>query len=201
MMVRSLRSTAFLRFLHYYGPVRLPSVRCPVIDSRSALGLCPHGLGLSGSSTILSVRAVPNHPGGSRKLRVAVASLPVAGFTLFGGLALPIRVTRPNRVRFRYGSHVRSPGLRHPGLLHGPPGSLADERPIVSITTFQVIRIVRLILTHRRREGRSRSRTGGGLPLFGGMPPICSSISAHSSKTASSGRYADTPSSRLRGFA
>src|SRR5262249_18134107 len=76
--------------------------------------------GLPGSSTDLSLRAVPNHPGRPDGC-LLVASPPVSGFTTFGRLATSPSVTRPNRVRLRYGSQGcvagfhqvdRSPSLR-----------------------------------------------------------------------------------------
>jgi hypothetical protein len=60
------------------------------------------------------------------------------------GWPLSTGVTRPKRVRFRYGSRVRSAGLRL-----APPASLPAERAINRITTFQVIRSTRLVLALR----------------------------------------------------
>jgi hypothetical protein len=66
--------------------------------------------GLPGSSTDLSLRAVPNHPGRSDGC-LLIASPPITGFIIFGRLATSISVTRPNRVHLRYGSQVRFPGF------------------------------------------------------------------------------------------
>jgi len=90
-------------------------------------------------------------------------------FTIGGGLHLirqaghpPLRVTRPKRVRLRYGSRVRSAGLRPGGSLRRPPASLPAERTIRRATSFQIARSARLGLAHRkarrtRKEKVSRS--------------------------------------------
>jgi len=69
--------------------------------------------GLPGSSTDLSLRAVPNHPGRSGGC-LLIASPPITGFIIFGRLATSISVTRPNRVHLRYGSQVCFPGFHQP---------------------------------------------------------------------------------------
>ena len=71
----------------------------------------PPWQGLPGSSADLSTRAVPNHPGRPSGC-LPVASPPVSGFILVGGLATFVFLTRPNRVHLRYGSRVRLPRLR-----------------------------------------------------------------------------------------
>jgi len=57
------------------------------------------------SSTVLSLRAVPTHPGRSDGC-LLIASPPITGFINCGRLATFTGVTRPNRVRLRYGSQV-----------------------------------------------------------------------------------------------
>jgi hypothetical protein len=69
--------------------------------------------GLPGSSTVLSLRAVPNHPGRSDEC-LLIASPPVTGFIISGRLATSISVTRPNRIHLRYGSQVCFPGFHQP---------------------------------------------------------------------------------------
>jgi len=69
--------------------------------------------GLPGSSTDLSLRAVPNHPGRSGGCWL-ISSPPITGFIIFGRLATSMSVTRPNRVHLRYGSQVRFPGFHQP---------------------------------------------------------------------------------------
>ena len=80
-------------------------------------------------------------------------------FTIGGGLhhslagwPLSSCVTRPNRVHLRYGSRVRSAGLRPFGLLRGPPAPLPAEREINRVTSFQVTRSARLRLAHQRAQ-------------------------------------------------
>ncbi len=58
-------------------------------------------------------------------------------------------VTRPNRVHLRYGSRVRSAGLRLHRLLRAPPAPLPAERAINRVPTLQGTRSARLILAHR----------------------------------------------------
>ena len=78
-----------------------------VMSSRRPLVACASTRqGLPGSSTDLSTRAAPNHPGRSGEC-LPVASPPVAGFILVGGLATFVFLTRPNRVYLRCGSRVR----------------------------------------------------------------------------------------------
>ena len=62
------------------------------------------------SSTALSLRAVPYHPGRSGEC-LLIASPPITGFITLGRLATSSSVTRPNRVRLRYGSQVCFPGF------------------------------------------------------------------------------------------
>jgi hypothetical protein len=59
---------------------------------------------------IYSCALVPNHPGRSDEC-LLIASSPVSGFIILGRLATSISVTRPNRVRLRYGSQVCFPGF------------------------------------------------------------------------------------------
>jgi hypothetical protein len=58
-------------------------------------------------------------------------------------------VTRPNQVHLRYGSRVRSAGLRLHRLLRAPPAPLPAERAINRVPTLQGTRSARLILAHR----------------------------------------------------
>ena len=111
--VRPLRSTIVTRFLTTMG----------LSDSRSG-PTCGYGFpqivdgsptarpGLPGSSTDLSTRAVPFHPG---KPDECIHPLLLHRWQASASLAdwpLALCVTRPNRVRLRYGSRVRLPRLR-----------------------------------------------------------------------------------------
>ena len=110
---RPLRSTGVSRFLATMG----------LSDSRirHAYGYgFPHPLGsaaatcagLPGSSADLSTRAVPSHPG---EFDECSRPLLLRRWQASGSLApwpLSVSVTRPNRVRLRYGSRVRRTRLR-----------------------------------------------------------------------------------------
>ena len=104
--------------------------------------------GLPGSSTDLSLRAVPNHPGRSGEC-LLIASSPVSGFIVSGGLATSISVTRPNRVRLRYGSQVCFPGFRQPDYSDPLRFGYMHERAIYTVNSFQFTRSARLSLVYR----------------------------------------------------
>src|SRR5437667_862205 len=77
--------------------------------------------GLPGSSTDLFLRAVPNHPGRSGQC-LLIASPPVSGFILFGGLATSTQ---------RHESESGSLALRLAGLLpRFPPDGLLRPAPV-----------------------------------------------------------------------
>jgi hypothetical protein len=77
--------------------------------------------GLPGSSTDLSLRAVPNHPGRSDGC-LLIASPPISGFILFGRLATPIK---------RHEAESGSLTLRLAGLLSRfPPAGLLRLAPV-----------------------------------------------------------------------
>src|SRR6476619_6909718 len=113
LALRPLRSALATRFLATMG----------LSDSRirHACGYgFPHALGslpatctgLPGSSADLSTRAVPSHPGESDDCS---HPLLLRRWQASGSLApwpLPLCLTRPNRVRLRYGSRVRRTRLR-----------------------------------------------------------------------------------------
>ena len=69
--------------------------------------LFPVPPGLPGSSADLSPRAVSNHPGRSDGCSHPLLHRRCQASPLSGGLATFVFVTRPNRVRSRYGSRVR----------------------------------------------------------------------------------------------
>ena len=153
-----LGSTGVTPLPRYYGPIRLPAR--PVGGYVFPLAVEGHtftGPGLPGSWADLSARAVPYHPGRpdgcscSLLLHRRRASSNSAAWPTF------ICVTRPKRVRLRYGSRVRSAGLRRAGLLRSPPASLPVERAIDRVTSFQVTRSTRLGLAHRKARKRGNT--------------------------------------------
>ena len=105
--------------------------------------------GLPGSSTDLSLRAVPLHPGRPDGCSCSLASPPVAGFIIFGRLATFIFiVTRPNRVRCRYGSQVCFPGFRQTDCSTSLRFRYMHERAIYMVCSFQHTRSARLFLVY-----------------------------------------------------
>jgi hypothetical protein len=107
--------------------------------------------GLPGSSTHLSLRAVPNHPGRSGRC-LLIASPPVTGFIIFGRLATSTSVTRPNQVHLRYGSQVRFPGFHQPDCSDPLRFGYMYERAIYMVNSFQFTRSARLNLVFQRRK-------------------------------------------------
>ena len=104
--------------------------------------------GLPGSSTDLSLRAVPNHPGRPVGC-LLVASPPVTGFIKSGRLATFVSVTRPNRVRLRYGSQVCFPGFHQMDYSIPLRFRYTYERAIYMVNSFQFTRPARLSLVFR----------------------------------------------------
>jgi len=136
---------------HYYGPLRLPARTTPrlfIPSGRWGRLSFPALPGLPGSSTDLSLRAVPNHPGRSDRC-LLIASPPVSGFILSGGLATSTSVTRPNRVRWRYGSQVCFPGFHQPDCSDSLRFRYMHERAIYTVDSFRSTRSARLSLVHQ----------------------------------------------------
>jgi hypothetical protein len=113
--------------------------------------------GLPGSSTDLSLRAVPNHPGRSGEC-LLIASPPVTGFIILGRLATSVSVTRPNRVHLRYGSQVRVPGFHQKGCPLSLRFRYMHERAIYMVNSFQFTRLARLSLVYPRRKERQGAK-------------------------------------------
>src|SRR5438034_10561477 len=83
--------------------------------------LSPALPGLPGSSTDLSLRAVPNHPGRSGEC-LLIASPPISGFIILGRLATFIK---------RHEAESGSLALRLAGLLpRFPPAGLLQLAPV-----------------------------------------------------------------------
>src|ERR1039457_366383 len=108
-----------------------------------------------GSSTDLFLRAVPNHPGRSGE-SLLIASPPISGFIPSGGLATFTGVTRPNRVRLRYGSQVCFPGFRQPDYPDSLRFSYMHERAIYMVNSFQFTRSARLSLVYRMNTDKTK---------------------------------------------
>ena len=81
-----------------------------------------------------------------------VASPPVAGFIKSGRLAAFKSVTRPNRVRLRYGSQVCLPGFRQMDYSIPLRFRYTYERAIYMVNSFQFTRSARLSLVFPSRK-------------------------------------------------
>src|ERR1035438_6017981 len=95
--------------------------------------------GLPGSSTDLFLRAVPHHPGRSGEC-LLIASPPISGFMLSGGLATFTGVTTPNAVRL--------PGFRQPVYADSLRIRYMYERAIYMVNSFQFTKSARLSLVY-----------------------------------------------------
>ena len=111
--------------------------------------------GLPGSSTDLSLRAVPKHPGRPGGCICSLLPPPMSGFITFGRLATSMRVTRPNRVRLRYGPQVCLPGFHQTDYSIPLRFGYTYERAIYMVNSFQLTRSARLILVFRRLQETS----------------------------------------------
>ena len=97
---RPLRSTGVTPLLRYYGPHRLPAdaVSRLCIPAKRWLRFRPHTAGSPGFLNESVPARCPHLPRKARQCTAPVTSSPVAGFTIFGRLAvLRLSVTRPNR--------------------------------------------------------------------------------------------------------
>ena len=74
----------------------------------------------------------------------------MTGFILFGRLATFPALTRPNRVRLRYGSQVCLPGFRQTDYSASLRLGYTYERAIHMVNSFQFTRSARLSLVYRR---------------------------------------------------
>ncbi len=86
--------------------------------------------GLPGSSTDLSPCAVPNHPGEPGGCSCPLLHHRRQASSRMGDWPLSLRVTRPNRVRLRYGSRVRLRQASLGGSLRSTLARLPVERAI-----------------------------------------------------------------------
>ena len=115
--IEPLGSADVTPLLRYYGLLRLPShAAALVMVSQAGLPLQWRTVGPPRFLGSLSGRAALNHPGGVLRVPMPVASSQIIGFNKSGCLAIPhTRVTRPNQVRLRCGSHLRLMRLRRSG--------------------------------------------------------------------------------------
>ena len=97
-----------------YEPVRLPTESSQGYAFPSGVGrLAPTPRrDLPGSSTDLSPRAVPNHPGESAGCLYPLLHQRWQASSRMAVWPLSVSITRPNRFRLRYGSWVRFTRLR-----------------------------------------------------------------------------------------
>lgn len=111
--VGPLRSTGVTPLPRYYGPLRLPTQpQVGYVFPTHVAHNSSTTSGLPGSSADLCVRAVPNHPGRSDGCSRSFLPHRRRASPHPEDWPLSIGVTRPTRVRLRYGSHARSTGLR-----------------------------------------------------------------------------------------
>jgi len=149
----ALGSTGITPLLGYYGPVRLPT--------GAGSGLClpqnrcgwDHSLsGLPGSSINLSARAVPYHPGKPDSCTRPLLHCRHWASPILDGWPLSQSLTRPKRVRLRYGSRFRLSRLRQIGLPRPTLDRLLVKRTIYKVNSFQFTRLTRLGLAHQDRQ-------------------------------------------------
>jgi hypothetical protein len=115
-------------------------------------GTTPSTPGLSGSSTSLSVRAVPTHPGEPGGCMRLCLRHPRWLHLLWQAGHSHRSVSRPNRVRLRYGS-PRPPCRAPMGRLPTPPPArLHVSQAFHMVNSSQFTREVRLSLTHQRTQ-------------------------------------------------
>ena len=108
-----LRSTGITPLPRYYGPLRLPTwPQAGYVFPTRVAGNSSTAPGLPGSSADLSARAVPNHPGRSDGCSRSLLPHRQRASPNQEGWPSSYCVTRPTRIRLRYGSRVRFAGLR-----------------------------------------------------------------------------------------
>ena len=151
---RPLRSTVITRF---FATMRRSDFR-----SRPAGGYgFPHAVGgspttrpgLPGPSTALSLRAVPSHPGGPGGCMRPLLHRRQQASSSLEDWPPPLCVTRPMRVRLRYGSQVRLPRLRRLDCSSTALGWLRVERAIHTVNSFQFTRSARFAWHTRGHRG------------------------------------------------
>lgn len=121
-MVGPLDSTRVTPLQSYYEPLRLPKrAIIYVMHSIDVLG-STHSVGPLRFRSVLSTRAVSNHPGGSNEwLSNSSSSIGVRLQIDWHPGHPQLSVTRPNRVHLHYGSCLCSAELRPKSYLFDPP--------------------------------------------------------------------------------
>jgi len=114
--VRPLRSTGVARLPRYYAPVRLPTPTPTVMSSRKGLRPSPSQRRVSQVPWSIFPHAPSSSTPASPADSLARCSSADGRLRLLWQVGrLAISVTRPIQIRFRYGSCVRSAGLRRAG--------------------------------------------------------------------------------------
>ena len=90
-------------------------------------------------------------------MHTSVASRSVMASSSQANWPLPLCVTRPKRVRSRYGSQLRLPRLRPHHCWKRPLGQLHVQPTIYMADSFQPARTARLGLAHPRHKGTRRA--------------------------------------------
>ena len=148
--VRPLGSTGITPLLSYYGPVRLPTRATKGLFLSQRCCGWGHTLpGLPGSSTNLSARAVPYHPGEPDSCIRPLLHCRHWASPILDGWPLSQSITRSKRVRLRYGSRFRLTRLRQIRLPCPTLDRLLVKRTIYKVNSFQFTRLTRLCLAHQ----------------------------------------------------
>jgi hypothetical protein len=101
----------------------------------------------------------PLSPRGTRSPHMLVASRPMSGFALFGGLAVPRLCNEAETGSLALRLTPSPSGVSHLGSLRRTPGWHHVERAIHMFSSFQLKRPFRLDLTHRKNtEGHRRTQ-------------------------------------------
>jgi hypothetical protein len=143
--------------LHGHYPASALLWACPtpergareVMSSSAALRLGPRPNGPPRFLGRSFLARRPLSPRRARHLPAPVPHLPALGFAIPGRLAARDSLTRPNRVRFRYGSRVRLTRLRQTGSPRPALDRLLVKRAIYKVNSFQSTRSTRLGLAHQ----------------------------------------------------
>ena len=154
---RHLRSTVVTRFLATMSLSDSRSQpRCGYVFPHPVGGSPTTEPGLPGSSTDLSTRAVPCHPGKSDECTRPLLLRRWQASASWAEWPLPTSVARPKWVRLRYGSGVRRTRLRTTNCSTPAADWLPAERAIYRMNTSRFTRSAKPGLTHPRRNGRAK---------------------------------------------